>query len=69
MNTIGPSVKRIRIAQELTQEGLAARCNLLGWDISRSTLAKIEAQIRRVTDTEVALFAKALHIEIKELYA
>ena len=40
MNIVGPAVKEIREEKGLTQEVLAARCNLLGWDISRSTLAK-----------------------------
>jgi transcriptional regulator with XRE-family HTH domain len=52
----------------MTQEALAARCNIKRWDISRSTLAKIEAQVRRVNDEEVALLAKALNVDIKELY-
>jgi len=68
VNIIGPKVKKIRESQSITQEVLAARCNILKWDISRSTLAKIESQVRRVTDGEVALLAKALKVDIKELY-
>ena len=68
MNLIGPKVREIREEQGITQEELAARCNLLKWDISRSTLAKIESQVRRVTDEEVALLAKALNVDIQELY-
>ena len=68
MNLIGPQVRDIRESQGLTQEELAARCNLLKWNISRSTLAKIESQVRRVTDEEVALLAKALKVDINELY-
>lgn len=69
MNIIGPKVKQLREAQHLTQEEFAARCNLVEWDISRSTLAKIESQVRRVTDNEVALLAKVLKIEIDDLYS
>ena len=68
MNIIGPNVKRLREAQGLTQEDLAARCNLIKWDISRGTLAKIESQVRRVTDDEVQLLAKVLKVNINELY-
>ena len=68
MNVIGPKVKEIRESKEMTQEDLAAKCNLLKWDISRSTLAKIESQVRRVTDEEVALLAKALKIDVNILY-
>lgn len=68
MNIIGPRVQQIRESQGLTQEELSARCNLIGWDISRGTLAKIEAQVRRITDDEVQLLAQALNISIAELY-
>ncbi len=68
MNKIGPNIKRIREQKELTQEQLAAKCQLLEWNISRGTLAKIESQVRRVTDSEVEFIAKALDVEIAELY-
>jgi len=35
---------------------------------SRSTLAKIEAQVRQVLDTEVSYLAKALDIEEGDLF-
>ncbi|MBX2807879.1 MAG: helix-turn-helix domain-containing protein [Cellvibrionaceae bacterium] len=68
MNVVGPQIKQCREKLGLTQEELTARCNLLGWDISRSTLAKVESQVRRVTDDEVLLFAKALEVSLKALY-
>lgn len=68
MNLVGPKVRKIRELQGLTQEELVARCNLLNWGISRSTLAKIESQVRRVTDEEVALLAQVLKVDINELY-
>ncbi len=52
----------------MTQEALATRCNIKKWDISCSTPAKIEAQVRRVKDEEVALLAQALNVDIKDLY-
>ncbi|MCU7936154.1 MAG: helix-turn-helix domain-containing protein [Candidatus Thiodiazotropha sp. (ex Dulcina madagascariensis)] len=68
MNVIGPQVKRLREQMDMTQEDLTAQCNLLGWSISRGTLAKIESQVRRVTDSEVAFLAQALKVEISELF-
>ena len=68
MNVIGPKVKALRSSKRVTQEALAARCNIKKWDISRSTLAKIEAQVRRVNDKEVALLAEALNVSVKDLY-
>lgn len=69
MNLIGPAVRQQREAQKLTQEQLVARCNLLGWDISRGTLAKIESQVRCITDIEVAKLAAALKIEVQILFS
>ena len=68
MNVIGPKVKALRSSKRLSQEALAARCNIKKWDISRSTLAKIEAQVRRVNDKEVALLAEALNVSVNDLY-
>ncbi|MFT7109301.1 MAG: transcriptional regulator with XRE-family HTH domain [Psychrobacter glaciei] len=68
MNIIGPQVNSLREKQKLTQEELAAKCNLLGWNISRSTLAKIESQVRRVTDEEVAFLSNVLKVDINQLY-
>ena len=68
MNVIGPQIKRLREQNEMTQVDLTIRCNIIGWSISRSTLAKIESQVRRVTDSEVELMAKALKVDISKLY-
>lgn len=59
MNVVGPQVRQLRETQRMAQEGFTARCNIVGLNISRSTLAKIESQVRKVTDNEVALLAKA----------
>lgn len=69
MNVIGPKVRQVRESQGMTQEALAARCSILNWTISRGTLAKIEAQVRRVTDEEVALLASALNVDVGQLYS
>ncbi len=68
MNLIGPRVREIRESKGWTQDELATRCNLLGWSISRGTLGKIEARVRRITDAEVALLAKALEVDVSELF-
>lgn len=68
MNLVGPKIKSIRKKQKLTQEQLVARCNVVGWNISRGTLAKIEAKVRRMTDIEIVLICKALKIKEQELF-
>jgi transcriptional regulator with XRE-family HTH domain len=67
-NIVGPRVRQIRMSKGITQDAFAAKCNLVGFSISRGTLAKIEAQVRRVMDTEIVLLAKALGVDMSELY-
>lgn len=68
MNRIGPRVREIREQKQWTQEQLVAHCQLIDYSISRGTLAKIESQVRRVTDIEVAFLARALSVPIKQLF-
>lgn len=68
MNQIGPRIKELREQSGMTQVELATRCNLVGFSVSRSTIGKIEAQVRRITDDEVELLAKALKVGVAELY-
>ncbi len=67
-NIIGPQLRKLRYQHEMTQECFAARCGVLGWDISRGTLSKIEAQLRCVSDSELRVLARALQIKIESLY-
>ena len=63
-NIVGKRVHEARrkFKPPLSQEALAARLELDGWKISRGTLSKIEAGIRRVTDFEVMSLAKTLKV-------
>lgn len=67
-NIVGPQIRKLRYEQNLTQDELAARCQRIGFDLSRGTLSKIEAGLRCVTDRELADLAKALNVEIVRLY-
>jgi len=67
-NIVGPQVRKLRYARSLKQEDLAARCGVLGWDLSRASLSKIEAQLRCVTDAELEILASALRVGLSDLY-
>jgi transcriptional regulator with XRE-family HTH domain len=67
-NIVGPMVRKIRYQKGWTQAMLTARCCRAGWDISENTIAKIEAQIRCVTDRELMLLAQALKVELPGLF-
>lgn len=68
MNLIGPNIREIRKRMDLSQKDLVAGCNLLGWDISRGTLAKIESQSRKISDQEILYISLALKVDIGELF-
>jgi len=67
-NVCGPQIARIRYEQGLSQSDLAMKCQLIGWDVSRDIIARIEGRIRWVGDLELVALAKALGIEITKLY-
>ena len=68
-NIVGPTVRRLRYQRQWTQRMLTARCNRIGWDIGENTIAKIEAQIRCVTDEELMFLAKALKVGIADIFS
>lgn len=67
-NLIGINLKKIRIFNGLSQEQLVARLNLLGLDLDRTSLSRIENQNREVYDYELVYFSKALKVNIIDLY-
>lgn len=66
-NIVGLRIKTLRNKRGLHQGMLAAKCGILGWDMSRGTLAKIEAQVRCVSDKELVVLAKALKVTPNDL--
>ena len=68
MNIIGKKIRAIRMEKGLTQEELATACCLIGFDLSRSTLAKVESQNRQIIDIEIKYFAQALKVNEGELF-
>jgi transcriptional regulator with XRE-family HTH domain len=69
INVVGPQIRRFRLEDGLAQEELSARCGVLGWHVTRGTLAKIESQVRRVTDGELFILAAALRRPVELLFS
>jgi len=67
-NVIGKYVKEIREKQGLTQEQLAIRIEMAGWQVDRFVVSKIERGDRQVSDFEAQLIAKALKVSIANLF-
>ena len=47
---------------------LAAKCQLIGWDVTRDVIAGIELRRRWVADTELLLLAKVFKVKVADLY-
>ena len=68
-NIIGERVKEARQNSNptLTQQDLSARLGVIGFNIDRVSISKIEAGDRFVADYEVVAIAKALNVSLEWL--
>ena len=58
---VGRNIRRIRESRGMTQDMLAAKLQLLGCDITRSAVAKIEVGQRHLYPDEIILIRDILH--------
>jgi len=68
LNLIGPQVKKWRGKRGWSQEVLAAKLQLRGWNIGRDSLASLELQRRRVPDCEMIFLARVLGVGLEDLF-
>ena len=68
LNFIGPQVRRFREAKGWTQDNLAVKVQLFGWDTSRISITRLENQERRVPDVELFVFANVLGVSADDLF-
>ena len=59
---IGTRIRSLRMRQGLSQEQLAAKAQLLGCDLTRSALAKIECGQRSIYPDELKTLKQALDV-------
>lgn len=67
-NITGKNIKNIRKKSKITQEDLCARMQVLGYQISRSDISKLENGKRYISDFEVEGVAQVLKVSILDLY-
>lgn len=67
-NLLGENIKKIRKSQNITQEDLCARMQVMGYQISRSDISKLENGKKLIADFEIIGFSKALKVDILELF-
>ncbi len=65
---IGNNIRLARINGGLTQDQLVAKLQLSGCDISRGTLAKIEAGIRHISVDELKSLKIILNLSYDDIF-
>ena len=67
LNVIGTRVRALRYKRGWSQEVMAAKSQLAGWDVTRDTIANIELRRRWVADFEVVMLARVLGVTVSDL--
>ncbi len=68
LNCVGLAVSGRRHKLGLTLEEIATRAQILGWDVDKKILSRIESGTRRVIDAEAYYLAVTLKCSIPDLY-
>lgn len=65
---VGNNIRKIREAKGMTQDTLAAKLQLLGCDITRSAVGKIEVGQRHLYPDEIILIRRILNTTFEEIF-
>lgn len=65
---VGAQARRLREQKDWSQDQLAVKMQLAGWDMSQDSISRLENGSRRVTDLELFVLAKVLGAEFDDLY-
>ena len=68
-NLCGERIKELRMASlpKLSQRGLADKMQLIGIDVDKNAIQRIECGKRFVTDIELKAFSEIFNVGIEEL--
>ncbi len=66
-NICGANVARLRKAMKISQRELADRLQLVGIDVDKNAIQRIECGKRFVTDIEIVAFAKIFNVSFEAL--
>lgn len=66
-NICGKNIAQFRMKMGISQRELADKMQLVGIDIDKNAIQRIECGKRFVTDIEVIAFAKVFNVTLEEL--
>ena len=66
-NLCGRRIAEIRKSRKLSQRKLAAKMQLLGFDVDHYFIRRVENGERFVTDIDLVIFARALDVAISDM--
>ena len=66
-NLCGKNISIFRSNLKISQRELADRMQLIGIDIDKNAIQRIECGKRFVTDIEIVAFAKVFNVKLEEL--
>lgn len=61
-------MRKLRLHKGWTQDYLALKLQLFGWDTSRESVTRLENHDRRVPDLELFVLAKVLGVKADDLF-
>lgn len=67
-NVCGKNISRFRTEMNISQRKLADRLQLIGLDIDKNAIQRIESGQRFITDIEILFFCKALDKSLDEIF-
>lgn len=68
LNDVGSQIRRLRYERGWTQDLLAAKLQLHGWDISREGVAKVEGGYHLVNDRQLLCLGRAFKLHIDAFF-
>lgn len=67
-NICGKTIAKLRKEMKLSQRALADRLQLIGLDLDKNAIQRIECGKRFITDIELQAFSKTFNITVDELF-
>ena len=65
---LGKNIRNLREKKKMTQDALSTKLQLLGCDITRSAVAKIEVGQRHIYADEIKLIKEILNVSYDEIF-